>query len=94
MTFSPNFWNEQEGIGHRHVFFMLAGANNDETPNGFYNEFVRQEFMPHKRVFAALGSRMKVSDDVEQLSGVGFSTTRRASVIVRIDHTKVFKIVF
>jgi len=94
VTFSPNFWNEQKGIGHRHVFFMLAGANNDETPNGFYNEFVRQEFMPHKRVFAALGSRMKVSDDVEQLSGVGFSTTRRASVIVRIDHTQMFKVVF
>ena len=93
VTYSPNYWDEQSGIGHRHVFFMLAGAVNDETPNGFYNEYLKEDLMVHKRVLAALGSRMKVAPDDEQLSGVGFSTTRNGSVVVRVDG-KPFKVVF
>jgi hypothetical protein len=94
VTYSPNYWDEQRGIGHRHVFFMMAGAVNDETPNGFYNEYLRESFMEHKRVFAALGSKMKVAPDDEQLSGVGFSTTRSGAVIVRVDDSKVYKVIF
>jgi len=94
VTFSPNYWNEQSGIGHRHVFFMLAGAQNSESPNGFYNEFLKESLMEHKRVLAALGSRMKVADDDAQLSGVGFSTTKGGSVIVRVDDSKIYKVVF
>jgi len=73
---------------------MLAGAINDESPNGFYNEYLQEELMKHKRVLAALGSRMKVASDDEQLSGVGFSTTRKGSVVIRVDDSKIFKIVF
>ncbi len=94
VTYSPNFWDENHGTGHQHVFFMLAGTKNDEQPNGFYNEYLREEFMPYKRVFAALGSKMRVSPNDEQLSGVGFSTTRRGSVVVRVDGSKVFKVAF
>jgi hypothetical protein len=94
VTYSPNYWDKQFGVGHRHVFFMLAGAVNDELPNGFYNEYLPEKFMEHKRVFAALGSKMKVAPDNEQLSGVGFSTTRRGAVIVRVDDSKIFNVVF
>jgi len=92
MTYSPNYWDANSGIGHRHIFFMLAGAVNDEQPNGFYNEYLHEQYLTHKRVFAALGSKMKVAPDNEQLSGVGFSTTRRASVIVRVSGNRVFNI--
>ncbi len=94
VTYSPNYWDAQSGVGHRHVFFMLAEAQNDEKPNGFYNEFLKEEFMEQKRVFAALGSKMRVQNDPEQLSGVGFSTTRRGAVIVRVDGSSVYKVVF
>jgi len=93
VAYSPNYWDNQHGIGNRHIMFFLAGAVNDETPNGFYNEYLKEELMEHKRVFAALGSKMKVARDDEQLSGVGFSTTRDGSVIVRVDN-KVMKVVF
>jgi hypothetical protein len=96
MMHSPNYWDNQTGIGHRHCFFMLKDCRNPETPNGFYNEFLKNELMEHKRVFEALGSRMKVEYTDDQLSGVGFSMTKRDDIVVRVTGAtkRVMKIKF
>ena len=84
ILYSPNYWDGQRGAGHRHYFFMLKDCKNPDTPNGWYNEFLKEELMPHRRVLEALGSRMQVEPADEQLSGLGFSSIERGRLLVKV----------
>lgn len=82
--FSPNHW-DGKGVGNRHYFFMLENCVNDGTPRGFFNEFLKTDLEPHRRVFEALGDKMRVEHTDNQLSGVGLSTTVENAVTVKVD---------
>lgn len=94
--YSPNYWDEQDGIGHRHYFFMLKDCINDTEPNGFFNEFLKEKLLKHNRVFEALGGKMKVENSNDQLSGLGFSSTKRDHLTVKVEGSisRILKVVF
>ena len=95
LMLSPNFWNG-EGIGNKHYFFMLEDCFNDGKARGFYNEFLKSELDPHRKVIEIVGSKMKTEESQNQLSGLGFSSTQRNSLLCRVkgSFTRVIKVTF
>lgn len=96
ISYSPNYFDDQDRIGHRHLFFFLKDCVNNEEPNGYYNEFLKSDLEKHKRVFEALGAKCHVEDTDDQLSGIGFSMTKRADLVVKVKGAteRVMKIKF
>lgn len=88
LTYSPNYWEGEAAQGHRHLFFFMEGCKNDDgLVRGFSNEFIKDELLQqHKRVFEALASKKLVANQPAelQLSGLGFSTTKRGQVKTRV----------
>lgn len=80
---SPNHW-DNESVGNKHVFFVLAGCKNLEPVRGFFNEFISDELTKHRKVFEVLGSKLKAEPTEEQVSGIGFSETLRKDLTVRV----------
>lgn len=80
---SPNFWGDNT-VGNEHWFFILEGCKNDLPARGIYNEFLNSKFDKHRKVFEILGDRTKCQPTDDQLSGVGFSSTKGDTVSVRV----------
>lgn len=80
---SPNHWDEQ-GVGNRHYMFMLEGCVNEGSARGFFNEMLRSDLDPHRKAFELVGSKMRTAETDNQLSGLGFSSTQKNHVIVRV----------
>ncbi len=89
---SPNHWDGERGTGNRHYFFVLDGCTSDEPARGFYNEFLREELHEHRKVLELVGGRTKVDPSSDELSGLGFSDTQRAEVMVRVGGKRTYKV--
>jgi hypothetical protein len=83
---SPNHWVEDQVNGNRHWFFILEGCINPEPTRGIYNEFLAPYLYKHRKVFEVLGDKTKAQPSENQLSGLGFSSTRGDTVKVQV-HT-------
>lgn len=92
---SPNHW-EGNAIGNKHYFFMVQGCKNEGKARGFYNEFLTSDLDQHRKVIEIMGSKMKVDETPDQLSGFGFSSTQRNSIVAKItgSFTRTLKINF
>lgn len=92
---SPNQWDGRE-IGNRHWFFMLDGCRNDGTARGFFNEFLGESLTPHRKVLEIVGAKMQTEVSEDQLSGLGFSSTKRNHLLCRVtgSFTRVVKVLF
>lgn len=87
---SPNHWDGNT-VGNKHHFFILEGCKTDQPARGIYNEFLTPELDKHRKVFELLGDKTKCPVADEQLSGLGFSSTNKATVTVKVTGPKLNK---
>lgn len=80
---SPNHWDGEQ-TGNKHYMFMLDGCINPDPARGFYNEFLADNLQEHRKVFEVLGAHLKAPHTDNQLSGLGFSSTKKDSVVCRV----------
>lgn len=96
VMFSPNYWDDNK-VGNKHWFFILEGCKTDQAARGIYNEFLDARLEKHRKVFEVLGDKIKCPAIDNQLSGLGFSSTRKDQVLVSVKlgkSTKVYNINF
>lgn len=96
LMMSPNYWDGQSGKGNKHFFFILEDCKTEVSPRGFFNEYLRDDLMAHRNIFEALGSKMKVDIAKNGLSGLGFSSTQKNSVTLKVsgNTSRIIKINF
>lgn len=87
VTLSPNYWGDSK-VGNRHFFFVLEGAKCDEAMRGIYNEFLHSRLEQHRKAFEIIGDKTKCQPTDGALAGLGFSSTKKDNVIVRVNQGK------
>jgi len=88
---SPNYWGDN-AVGNKHTFFVIDGAKNDEPTRGFYNEFLHPRLVEHRKVFEVIADKTKCRPTDGQLSGLGFSSTKRDTFLARVHQGKKYRV--
>ena len=91
VLFSPNHWDGNK-VGNKHWFFVLDGCKTEEPARGIYNEFLTSDLEKHRKVFEVLGDKTKCPAVKDQLSGLGFSSTRKDTVLVSVKDNKATRV--
>lgn len=80
---SPNHW-DGHAVGNKHYFFILQDCKRDGSARGFFNEYLNEDLKKDRKAFEMLGDRIRTESNGDQLSGLGFSSTKRDSVLCRV----------
>lgn len=92
LMYSPNHW-DGEATGNKHWFFILENCRNDQPARGIYNEYLAGALDKHRKVFEVLGAKTMCAPTAEQLSGLGFSSTKGDVLTVKAGH-KLYNVQF
>lgn len=92
---SPNHWGNNK-VGNKHYFFMMDGCKSPVSIRTFHNENLLPELAEHRKVLEVLGTTKMIDSTEKQLSGLGFNSTVRDELVVRLQgsHKRVVRIKF
>jgi len=95
VSLSPNFWGDNN-IGNKHYMFMLEGCKSDIALRSFHNEFLNSDLLEHRKVMEVLGETTKLESAAKQLCGLGFNSTVKDDLILKLSgsHKRTIKIKF
>jgi hypothetical protein len=80
---SPNHWGDNN-VGNKHYFFMLQDCKSPNSIRSFHNEGLIPELVSHRSVMEVLGSTNMIDSPKKQLSGLGFNSTVKDELVVKL----------
>ena len=74
----------------------MENCKNSNSVRGFHNEHLISDLLPHRKVLDVLGDSALITPCERHLAGVGFNSTVREEVIVRLSgsHKRIVKLKF
>lgn len=95
VSLSPNFWGDNNS-GNKHYMFMLENCKSDIALRSFHTEFLNSELLEHRKVMEVLGETTKLEPATKQLCGLGFNSTVKDDLILKLSgsHKRTIKIKF
>jgi phosphoribosylformylglycinamidine (FGAM) synthase PurS component len=90
---SPNHWGDNK-IGTKEYFFMLQDCKSDKPMRTYHIDQLNPELLSERRALELLGQYMTIEPAEKQLAGLGFNSTVKAELIVKLkgSHQRVIKI--
>lgn len=97
IMYSPNHWHGEK-TGNKHYIFTINGCTNPDKIRGLYNEHLNEKYNSRRKSFDFLGEKLICEHSEDQVSGLGFSSTKRDDLLVKVTYnnrkTKLLKIKF
>ena len=92
---SPNHWGDNK-IGTKEYFFMLQDCKCDKPMRTYHIDQLNSELMSERRALELLGQYMTIEPAEKQLAGLGFNSTVKGEIIVKLSgtHKRTLKIQF
>ena len=92
---TPNHWGSNN-VGNKHYLFMLENCKSDKPVRSFHNENLNADLLAHRKVMEVLGQSAMLNPVDKQLAGLGFNSTVRDEVILKLQgsHKRTVKIKF
>lgn len=92
---SPNHW-EGNNVGNKHYFFMLEGAKCPTSIRSFHAENLIPELANLRKVLEPLGNSTMINPATNQLSGLGFNSTIKDEIILKLQgsHKRIIRLKF
>lgn len=92
---SPNYWGENK-VGNEHILFITDNFTFKDPVRGFFNEYLVESLMPHRKVFELLGHKARIEPSDTNVGGYGFSVTSKLELVVRVKGAtkRVYKVKF
>jgi hypothetical protein len=83
ITVSPNYWDSNK-VGNKHYIMSLEGCKSDEDMLPFFNEQLSGELREYRKALEMLSEKAKVTPSDIQVSGLGFSETKKANFLMQV----------
>lgn len=92
---SPNHWGDNN-IGTKEYFFMLQDCKTPDAMRAFHVDQLNSELMSNRKAIDLLGNYKMVESTSKQLSGVGFQSTVKDELIIKVkgSHSRILRLQF